>query len=132
MGNKRILVVDDESDIRIFVSTVVETIGFEPIEATNGSEAVEKARITKPRLVILDIMMPKIEDGIKTYQQFRTDANLADIPIIMLSAIAKKTFFHTLRMLNPQKGDPVPEPEAYMEKPPDASELIKLIENILG
>ncbi len=132
MGNKRILVVDDEVDIRIFVSTVVETIGFEPIEATNGSEAVEKARITKPRLVILDIMMPKIEDGIKTYQQFRTDANLADIPIIMLSAIAKKTFFHTLRMLNPQKGDPVPEPEAYMEKPPDASELIKLIENILG
>ena len=132
MGNKRILVVDDESDIRIFVSTVVETIGFEPIEATNGSEAVEKARITKPRLVILDIMMPKIEDGIKTYQQFRTDANLADIPIIMLSAIAKKTFFHTLRMLNPQKGDPVPEPEAYMEKPPDASELIKLIENILS
>ena len=132
MGNKRILVVDDESDIRIFVSTVVETIGFEPIEATNGSEAVEKARITKPRLVILDIMMPKIEDGIKTYQQFRTDANLADIPIIMLSAIAKKTFFHTLRMLNPQKGDPMPEPEAYMEKPPDASELIKLIENILS
>ena len=132
MGKKRILVVDDESDIRIFVSTVVETIGFEPIEATNGSEAVEKARITKPRLVILDIMMPKIEDGIKTYQQFRTDANLADIPIIMLSAIAKKTFFHTLRMLNPQKGDPVPEPEAYMEKPPDASELIKLIGNILG
>ena len=103
MGKKRILVVDDEVDIRIFVSTVVETIGFEPIEATNGSEAVEKARLTKPHLVILDIMMPKIEDGIKTYQQFRTDDNLADIPIIMLSAIAKKTFFHSIRMLNPRK-----------------------------
>jgi len=132
MGKKRILVVDDESDIRIFVSTVVETIGFEPIEATNGSEAVEQALLAKPHLVILDIMMPKIEDGIETYQQFRTDENLSDIPIIMLSAIAKKTFFHTIKMLNPQKGDPVPEPEGYMEKPPDASELIKLIGNVLG
>ena len=131
MGKRRILVVDDEMDIRIFVSTVVETIGFEPIEATSGSEAIEKARLTKPHLVVLDIMMPKIEDGLKTYQQFRTDANLSDIPIIMLSAIAKKTFFHTIRMLNPQEGDPVPDPEAYMEKPPDASELIKLIRNIL-
>lgn len=132
MGKKRILVVDDELDIRIFVSTVVETIGFEPIEAKNGSEAIERARLTKPHLVVLDIMMPKIEDGIQTYRQFRTEENLALIPIIMLSAIAKKTFFHSLRMLNPQKGDPLPEPEAYMEKPPDASELIRLIGNILG
>lgn len=132
MGKKRILVVDDELDIRIFVSTVVETIGFEPIEAKNGSEAIERARLTKPHLVVLDIMMPKIEDGIQTYRQFRTEENLALIPIIMLSAIAKKTFFHSLRMLNPQKGDPLPEPEAYMEKPPDAKELIRLIGNILG
>lgn len=132
MGKKRILVVDDERDTRIFVSTVVETMGFEPIEANNGPESVEKARSNKPNLVILDIMMPKIEDGIETYQQFRTDENLADIPIIMLSAIAKKTFFHSIRMLRPQKGDPFPEPEAYMEKPPDASELRKLIEDILG
>lgn len=132
MGKKRILVVDDELDIRIFVSTVVETIGFEPIEAKNGSEAIERARLTKPHLVVLDIMMPKIEDGIQTYRQFRTEENLALIPIIMLSAIAKKTFFHSLRMLNPQKGDPLPEPEAYMVKPPDASELIRLIGNILG
>ena len=131
MGKRRILVVDDEMDMRIFVSTVVETIGFEPIEAKNGPEAIEKARSTNPDLVVLDIMMPKIEDGIETYQQFRTDDSLADIPIIMLSAIAKKTFFHTIRMLSPQKGDPLPEPEAYLEKPPDASELIKLIDDIL-
>jgi CheY-like chemotaxis protein len=76
-------------------------------------------------------MMPKIEDGIETYQQFRSDEDLAGIPIIMLSAIAKKTFFHTIRMLNPQKGNPLPEPEAYMEKPPDASELIKFIGDII-
>jgi len=131
MGNKKILVVDDESDMRIFVSTVVETMGFEPFAAKDGAEALDKAGSCLPDLVILDIMMPKIEDGIQTYQQFRMDEQFCRIPIIMLSAIAKKTFFHSLRMLNPQRGRPMPEPEAYVEKPPDADELIRLITQLL-
>lgn len=73
MENKKILVIDDERDMRIFVSTVVETLGFEPMVAKDGVEALEKARSNPPALVILDVMMPKIDDGIQTYQQFRTD-----------------------------------------------------------
>ncbi|MHC4458894.1 MAG: response regulator [Planctomycetota bacterium] len=131
MGNKKILVVDDELDMRIFVSTVVETMGLEPIAAKDGVDALEKAKLAQPALIILDVMMPKIEDGIQTYQQFRTDEKLGNIPIIMLSAIAKKTFFHSIRMLNPSKGSQLPEPEAYMEKPPDANELSRLITELL-
>ena len=131
MGNKKILVVDDESDMRIFVSTVVETMGFEPIVAEDGAAALEKARSLLPALVILDVMMPKIEDGIRTYQQFKKDEGLGRIPIIMLSAIAKKTFFHSIRVLNPQSGRQISEPEAYMEKPPDAEELSRLIAELL-
>jgi CheY-like chemotaxis protein len=93
MGKPTILVVDDERDMRIFVSTVVETMGFEPIAAKDGVDALEKAKLAQPALIILDVMMPKIEDGIQTYQQFRTDEKLGNIPIIMLSAIAKKPFF---------------------------------------
>ena len=131
MGNKKILVVDDESDMRIFVSTVVETMGFEPLAAKDGAEALDKAGSFLPDLVILDIMMPKIEDGIQTYQQFKSDQNLSRVPIIMLSAIAKKTFFHSIRMLSPRQGSRLPEPEAYMEKPPDAEELTQLITELL-
>jgi CheY-like chemotaxis protein len=132
MGNAKILVVDDEQDMRIFVSTVVETLGFEPIVAKNGMDALEKARLNPPALMILDVMMPKIDDGIQTYQQFRTDPKLSHIPIIMLSAIAQKTFFHSIRMLSPQQGPQLPEPEAYMEKPPDADELSRLITELLA
>ena len=132
MENKIILVVDDEADMRIFVSTVVETRGFKPMTAENGTQALDLARSEPPALVILDVMMPKIDDGIQTYQQFRTDENLRQIPIIMLSAVAKKTFFHTVRMLNLNKGRTIPEPEAYMEKPPDAQELIRLIDELLA
>ena len=131
MDNMKILVVDDESDMRIFVSTVVETLGFEPIVAEDGAEALEKARSLLPALVILDVMMPKIEDGIRTYQQFRMDEGLSRIPVIMLSAIAKKTFSHFIRVLNPRKGRQIPEPDAYMEKPPDAGELSRLIAELL-
>lgn len=131
MDNKKILVVDDESDMRIFVSTVVETLGFEPIVAEDGAEALEKARLLLPTLVILDVMMPKIEDGLRTYQEFRMDEGLSRIPVIMLSAIAKKTFFHFIKVLNPHKGRQIPEPDAYMEKPPDAAELSRLIAELL-
>jgi two-component system phosphate regulon response regulator PhoB len=131
MGNKKILVVDDESDMRIFVSVVVETMGFVPVTAQDGAEALEKARTHLPDLVILDVMMPKIDDGIQTYEQFRTDQKLSHIPIIMLSAIAKKTFVHSIRMLRPRRDARIPEPEAYMEKPPDADELSKLISDII-
>jgi CheY-like chemotaxis protein len=131
MGNAKILVVDDEQDMRIFVSTVVETLGFEPKVAKDGVDALEEARLNPPVLVILDVMMPKIDDGIQTYRQFRTDPSLAHIPIIMLSAIAKKTFLHSIKMLSPRQGLQLPEPEAYMEKPPDANELSRLIIDLL-
>lgn len=131
MRRKKILIVDDDPDIRIFVSTVVETMGCEPIAAEDGAEALDVARSSPPELVILDVMMPKIEDGILTYKEFKTDKNLSNIPIIMLSAIAQKTFLHSIRALNPQKGVDIPEPEAYMEKPPDADQLVRLIEIVL-
>ena len=131
MENRKILVVDDESDMQIYVSTVVETMGLEPIVAGDGPEALKKARELQPALVILDVMMPKIEDGLSTYQQFREDEGLGSIPIIMLSAIARKTFFHSIRLLKPLSGKQLPEPDAYMEKPPDAAELNHLITALL-
>jgi two-component system phosphate regulon response regulator PhoB len=131
MGNKKVLVVDDERDMRIFVSTVVETSGFEATVASDGAEALQKASSNPPALVILDVMMPKIDDGIQTYRQFRTDPRLSRIPIIMLSAIAQKTFSHYIKMLNPRQDPQLPEPEAYMEKPPDANELSRLIGDLV-
>ena len=131
MGKSKILVVDDERDMRIFVSTVVETMGYEAIVAKDGAEGLIKAGSNPLALVILDVMMPKIDDGIQTYRQFKTDPSLAHIPIIMLSAIAKKTFLHSIKMLSPQQGPQLPEPEAYMEKPPDANELSRLISELL-
>ena len=129
--NRKILVVDDESDMQIYLSAIVETMGLEPIVAGDGPGALEKAKALRPALVILDVMIPKIEDGLRTYQQFREDEGLGRLPVIMVSAVARKTFFHSIRLLRPLSGKQLPEPDAYMEKPPDAAELNRLISLLL-
>ncbi|MBW2366550.1 MAG: response regulator [Deltaproteobacteria bacterium] len=128
---RKILVVDDEADMRIFVSTVVETSGYEALVARDGSEAFELALSARPDLVVLDVMMPKIEDGVHTYHRFKHHPDLKQTPIIMLSAIAHKTFLHYVSVLAPSTDGQTMEPEAYMEKPPEAAELVRLIGSIL-
>ncbi|MGD2125235.1 MAG: response regulator [Desulfobacteraceae bacterium] len=130
MKKKKILVVDDELDMRTFLATLLETSGYKPVVAADGLDGLQKAREVKPELVILDVMMPK-EGGIQLYRELKTDAKLKHIPVIMLSGIAKKTFFHSQNVLNAYQGHSVPEPEAYIEKPPEPEELLRYTQNLL-
>ena len=125
---KKVLVVDDELDMRTFIITLLETSGYKPLSASDGEEGLKIARLKKPALVILDVMMPK-ESGINMYRELKNDPELRDIPVIMLSALSKKTFFHSQRVLDDYKEEKVPEPEAYIEKPPEPEELLEAIQN---
>ena len=131
MKKKRILVVDDELDMRTFITTLLETSGYKPIIAVNGEDGILQAREKKPAAIILDVMMPR-EGGIQMYRELKNDEELKDIPVIMLSAIAKKTFFHSQQVLNTYRGQKVPEPTAYIEKPPETEELLQILEQCLG
>ena len=127
---RKVLVVDDELDIRTFIITLLETEGYKPLSAKDGKEGLEIARRDKPSLIILDVMMPK-ESGITMYRDLKTDPELKDIPVIMLSALAKKTFFHSQKVLDEYKEEKIPEPAAYIEKPPEPEELLEAIQNCL-
>ena len=129
MQNKKVLIVDDEMDMRIFLSTLLETSGYKAIIAANGEEGIQKARKHKPTAIILDVLMPK-SGGIQMYREIKTDENLKTTPVIMISAIAKKTFFHSMKMLNSYRGETVPEPEGYIEKPPESDELLEILARI--
>jgi len=113
------------------MATLFETSGYQPILAKDGGEGIEKARETTPALIVLDVMMPG-EGGIIMYRQVKTDERLKHIPVIMLSAVAGKTFSHSLRMLNVGLDDTLPEPEAYVEKPPKAEALLEIAERLLA
>ena len=125
---KKVLVVDDELDMRTFITTLLETNGYKPVSAEDGVQGLEVARAKKPALIILDVMMPK-ESGINLYRELKSDPDLKEIPVIMLSALSRKTFFHSQRVLDEYKGEKIPEPAAYIEKPPEPDELLEAIQN---
>ena len=131
MNKKTVLIVEDELDMRIFISTLLETSGYRPVITRDGKEGLIKARDVVPDLIILDVMMPG-EGGVQMYRQLKTDQNLKAIPVIMLSAVARKTFSHYLNMVNARLEKPIPGPDAYIEKPPEAEELLQMAARLIG
>jgi len=128
---KSILVADDDRDVVTFVSTVLEKSGYKVISAKNGEEALEKIKANRPDLVILDILMPK-QSGIRLYRELKTDQSLKDIPVVILSGISKRTFLRSQEVLTEFGGEPVPEPEVYIEKPVEADDLAQTVSEVLG
>ena len=131
MKKKTVLIVEDELDMRIFISTLLETSGYQPLMTRDGNEGLRKAKDVLPDLIILDVMMPG-EGGVQMFRQLKTDDTLCNIPVIMLSAVAQKTFSHYLNMVNARLKDPIPDPDAYIEKPPEAEDLLKVTAALIG
>lgn len=129
--SKKVLIVDDDPDVRMFNSTVVEENGYIPVEASNGEEALQIIEKEPPAIVLLDVLMPK-QSGIRLYRILKTDKSLVDIPVIILSGVAKRTFLRSQKALTEFGDKPVPEPENYLEKPVEPDELAKEIKRFLG
>lgn len=126
---KKILIVDDELDMRIFLCNLLGNCGYEPIDAGNKEEGMQKAAREKPALIILDVTMPK-ESGIQMYRELQEHEALRDVPVIMLSTIDRKTFsfYQKFHRISPDKS--IPKPGAYLEKPLEADELIELVHRL--
>ena len=128
---KKVLVVDDDPDVRLFSVTVLEENGYTPLEAANGEEGLKMIKQERPALIILDVLMPR-QSGIRLYRELKTDKSFKDIPIIILSGIAKKTFLRSQKALTEFGGKEVPEPKVYLEKPVEPEVLTAEIKKILA
>lgn len=82
---KKVLLVDDQEEVRLLVQVTLEGMDYEFFSASNGKEAVEKTVSIKPDLIILDIMMP-VMDGYEACKIIHENTETKDIPIIMLTA----------------------------------------------
>ena len=118
---RKILIVDDEADMRVMFSTRLEISNFEVIEAEDGEEGLEKAKKEKPDLIVLDLMLPKIT-GFEVCRMLKFDDNYKDIPIIVLSALGQQSD----REKAVQCGA-----DAYFIKPFDLGLLVTKIESLL-
>lgn len=81
----KILITEDETDIRQLIFFTLQFAGFEVVQGKNGEEAIALAKQEKPDLILMDVRMPKM-DGFTAATHIKADPETADIPIIFLSA----------------------------------------------
>jgi len=122
---KKILIVDDEPDVVIYLKTLLEDNDYITIAAENGKVGMEKAISEKPDLVTLDITMPE-ESGVRMFRDMQDNNETKDIPVIIITGVSLefKRFLETRKQVDP--------PTAYFEKPVDRDELLAKIKEILG
>jgi DNA-binding response OmpR family regulator len=118
----RILIADDEPNIVISLEYLMKRAGYQVSIARDGQEALDTIRRERPRLVLLDVMMPK-KSGFEVCQELRTDELIKDTLVLMLTAKGRDT--------DVDKGLGVGA-DAYMTKPFSTKELVAKVAEMLG
>jgi DNA-binding response OmpR family regulator len=121
MGQKKILVVDDEADLVETLRFPLEMEGFNVLVSYNGEDALSQARKENPDLILLDLMLPKL-DGYKVCRLLKFDERYKHIPILMLTAKTQEKD----KLLGKETGA-----NEYITKPFDIDELMKKVKAYL-
>ncbi|MFZ5563098.1 MAG: response regulator [Thermodesulfobacteriota bacterium] len=128
-NEKRILIVDDEPDVRNFLATLIQDAGFQTETAVDGVDALEKIQARIPDLMTLDMVMPR-KSGLRLIRTIKQDERWAGIPIIVITAHAHDEFGNEdIREFNAFTSNM--RPRYIMEKPVTPEKLIKAICEIL-
>lgn len=90
----RILVADDDVDIRELVEFKLATLGHDVVAVADGAAAIEACRADRPDLAVLDVMMPGVS-GLEAIRAIRSEPALADLPVILLTARAQESDVET-------------------------------------
>jgi CheY-like chemotaxis protein len=121
----KILVVDDDPDFVEATRMVLEKAGHKVISASNGKTGVKRVREDKPDLVILDVIMDSVLEGLSVSQQIHDAADLTKTPIIMVTSIASSehaALFPTDEFIHVS---------AFLSKPVPAAELLRQVNRVL-
>jgi len=127
---KRVLMVDDDPD---FVSTtriILESGGYETRSAANDKEALAQLQKEKPDIILLDVMMKTIGDGVWLGQRIKGDKRYSDIPILMITAINKESGAGSFHLDPKADGDYLPV-DGFLEKPVEPGVLLREVARLV-
>lgn len=122
----KILIVDDDVDFRNAIKIILEKEGHTVIAAKSGNEGYQRAKSDQPDLIILDVMMDSVLDGVSMSQQAHDDDNIQGIPILMVTSIANTDYAELF------PTDEYIHIRAFMSKPIDPVRLIKQVNKLLS
>ncbi len=121
---KKILIIDDEKDMQVYLGTLFRKAGYETKTASNGEEGLDLADTFQPDLITLDLLMPK-QSGVKAYRSLRISPRTDSIPIVVLTGLTRlDDFFGNL-------GD-LRAPDALVEKPIDRETFLAKVKELVG
>jgi CheY-like chemotaxis protein len=115
---KKILVVDDEEDVRVYLTTLLEDNGYQTMQATDGDVAFRMVHEDPPDLITLDLQMPN-ETGTRFFRTLMKDKEHRGIPVIVISGLAGRHLA-------------VGDARAVFDKPVDKDELLAKVREIIG
>ena len=128
MDKGRIVVVDDDADIRDSLKAILQARGYAVATAANRKEGLESIQREYPELIILDVMMDSWQDGIEMARELKKDSEVQDIPILMLTGVRKETGIN----LKGAAGDPEWLPvSGFLDKPIQPDLLVAEVERLL-
>lgn len=125
ISKKKILVVDDEADVRNFLSTALVEAGFEVMTAEDGNVALDKLKKQIPNLISLDLVMPH-KSGAKLYHELSKHKEWSKIPIIIVTGHARDELGRADLKELTMSG-----PGIYLEKPVKPDNYIAAVKSIL-
>ena len=123
----KILVIDDDHDFVDATRLVLESESYDVAVAYDGDEGLAKARAETPDIIILDIIMPT-QDGFSVCEELKSDPDLADVPVMMLTSFADRKGETSLAVTDGM----MLEAEDYLDKPVPPHELLRRVEALLG
>jgi DNA-binding response OmpR family regulator len=125
---KKILIIDDDIDLVEAMRMTLESAGFEVVDAQEGEKGIAKIESENPDLVILDVMMGTQDEGFHVAYQIKNTESMADLPIIMLSAVGQETGFS----FDKDKDEDFLPVNEFIEKPVNPAVLIEVVKSNLG
>ena len=120
---KKVLVIDDEADIRSVLKFRLEKAGYHCLTAADGKEGLAVVAAEKPDFIILDLIMP-VMDGVKVYRHLKMNPKTKHIPILAFTAQDADTVV--------AKGQPALDIVDLVLKPFDAEALVKTVQRVLA
>ncbi len=125
---KKILVVDDEPDVCVYLARLFQEQGYSVACASNGNEASKSLEQERPDLITLDLSMPD-KSGVKFYREIKSDPVLSRIPVVFVTGVTGPGPKDTERFYSTRRH--VPPPEGFIAKPIDREEIIALVARLI-
>ncbi len=122
----KILIVDDDPDFVEMTRLVLERAGHQVSEAANGEEGFARAREERPDLMILDVIMDTVLEGVSISQRMHEDPELRNLPIIMVTSIANTDYAELF------PTDEYVHIDAFMSKPVTPAALLRQVDRLLA